>query len=341
MYDWQKYIPTAILQHYVPLEVLARFLDADTLAMITPAKGKAESDKLLVGWQLSIPADVVKQYVPAAELEKYLPDGVVATSDGPTEKPLDPAIQHPEGKLAPTDSAPTDKPAQAPSAQPATPAASGSSSSSTADMIVPAPAKVTAAAVRKPGLAGLFDSLAGNQAEQDTGAQTPPPAAYIPVQAVQSQPADGQPMVTYIPVQQANGATAFIPVQPAAPSPTYPQAQQGSHMAVAPAPIVQQATQPQYSAGGSQAAAPQQLYIQAAPATGYVPTATGGLTVHPAPAAGSSYYVPASQSAQPAAVGNPLHDTVAAQPGNYVYTAAPPMLSQDMQGALNHHNAYR
>lgn len=77
MRNWQKYIPTGLLQTFIPMHVLAKYLDKDTLALLQPTTKGVQEVRTVVGWQMKIPAAVVEKYVPLNVLSRYVPTGVV------------------------------------------------------------------------------------------------------------------------------------------------------------------------------------------------------------------------------------------------------------------------
>jgi len=88
--DWQKYIPTDVLQAYIPLVVQEKYLKPDILQLLRPepeAVAKPgqplhkEAQRAVVGWQQYLPTSVIKEYVPAQILAKYVPDGTVLATE--------------------------------------------------------------------------------------------------------------------------------------------------------------------------------------------------------------------------------------------------------------------
>lgn len=90
MTDWQKFIPTDIIQNYLPWFVLEQYLKPDILALLkpepvaVPKPGQPihkEPQRAVTGWQQFLPAIVVKQYIPEQVLAKYVPEGVVLATE--------------------------------------------------------------------------------------------------------------------------------------------------------------------------------------------------------------------------------------------------------------------
>lgn len=88
--DWQKYIPTDVLQAYLPLVILEKYLKPDILQLLRPeAEAVAkpgqplhkEAQRAVVGWQQYLPTSVIKEYIPAQILAKYVPDGTVLATE--------------------------------------------------------------------------------------------------------------------------------------------------------------------------------------------------------------------------------------------------------------------
>lgn len=90
MTDWQKFIPTDIIQNYLPWVVLEQYLKPDILTLLKPEPAAVpkpgqpihkEPQRAITGWQQLLPASVIKQYIPEQVLAKYVPEGVVLATD--------------------------------------------------------------------------------------------------------------------------------------------------------------------------------------------------------------------------------------------------------------------
>jgi hypothetical protein len=125
--DWQKFVPTDIIQLYLPWATLEQYLKPDILEMLrpepqaVPKPGQSlhkEPQRAIVGWQQYLPASVIKQYVPEPILAKYVPEGVVLAMEkdtaGSQQVPVN-ASSTPEVTSGSTGSPTVSKPQAAPS----------------------------------------------------------------------------------------------------------------------------------------------------------------------------------------------------------------------------------
>lgn len=343
MRDWQKYIPSGILQTYLPRKVLEKYLDKDTLKLLEPTTKGLKLDKTIVGWQMQIPAKVVKQYVPLTILQKYVPAGVVLGTD-------DKGSQSSGAKSANSTST------SGPSSSPVPANSTGSNAQVPSDAVAAAPKAPEpggAAAVEKPGTfvggsAGSMGAGGAAQSQQPAAGPNAQPAAGA------GQAAGASSSAQLVPVTTQQGTLAYVPADQLRPAPQpVPYTQQTPYVPVQP----QQQQQPATYVVTQQVMVPAPQYIPVPAQQQFMPAQQQPQMYGAAPM-GQPMYVPqqpqmfmphsaavprpgqnANGSAVPAFLGPP--DLNFAQPGQIAAALESAALPSILNEVLNRHNLYR